>query len=559
MLKQTRSTSIKKYGSNYYRATLLLPDATRDAVHLLYAYVRRADNIVDQTDITADQAVQQLTHLQNDFHHSRAWIPSQDSLTQEYVDLCHTYQFPVEWTDAFYRAMLADSHTFRYTTYIQLQQYMYGSAEVIWLMLCKIFWVSEQATHYARKLWEAMQYTNFLRDIAEDYHHYGRIYLPTKRLEQFWLSHQEIIAFCEWTPVNAARKAYMTDECRFAHELYRQAEPGIAMLPRKTQHAVRLAAKLYESILDKIKQIWYDQFTYAARTSKSQKAAIILRYVWTQLRSVWATLWKLSRPRFWLYLIGPRLVGWAATGEWLTSFVSREFLIGVAYFSFPANLMLYGINDIYDTATDLLNPKKDHYELRLSQQFHPTLIRTILLTNLPFLIYRWWESKWWILFTLIAFLIVSRSYSAPPARWKARPLLDSLSNLLYILPGILAFGIAGGEQLSVAGICAAILRAMAMHTYSAIPDIQADMHAQITTTAVRLGKLATLIYCWTLWLLSALIAYQLLGVYALIWAIVYLTITILTRWHDSFELYQRFPLINALYGMGLFRWIIYIT
>lgn len=48
---------------------------------------------------------------------------------------------------------------------------------------------------------------------------------------------------------------------------------------------------------------------------------------------------------------------------------------------------------------------------------------------------------------------------------------------------------------------------IAMHCYSAIPDIQPDRQAGLNTTAVYLGKNKSLIYCAILYLLSALLSF----------------------------------------------------
>lgn len=56
------------------------------------------------------------------------------------------------------------------------------------------------------------------------------------------------------------------------------------------------------------------------------------------------------------------------------------------------------------------------------------------------------------------------------------------------MPGVVTYAAAGGERmtLSLQSIIAAWLRAMAMHAYSAIPDIQPDADAGVHTTATFL-------------------------------------------------------------------------
>ena len=79
-------------------------------------------------------------------------------------------------------------------------------------------------------------------------------------------------------------------------------------------------------------------------------------------------LLRVSRPRFWMYLLGPYMVALAATS--LRPPV-EVWLLGL-YLTLPANLLIYGVNDLFDAETDRLNPKKRDYE-SLLQPAQPVL------------------------------------------------------------------------------------------------------------------------------------------------------------------------------------------
>ena len=74
-------------------------------------------------------------------------------------------------------------------------------------------------------------------------------------------------------------------------------------------------------------------------------------------------LLKVSRPRFWLYVFGPYLVGLAAGASAREDFLQFKVFAFALYFLLPANLLIYGVNDIFDFETDKLNPKKQDYEI----------------------------------------------------------------------------------------------------------------------------------------------------------------------------------------------------
>jgi len=140
-------------------------------------------------------------------------------------------------------------------------------ASTVGLMSMHIVGFKDQsAIPYAVKLGVALQLTNILRDVAEDWQN-GRLYLPLHELKAFSLSEADIAA-----GTNDHRwKAFMAFQIRRARKLYDEALPGIALLDRRGRLAVAAAAELYRAILDDIEAHDYDVFTRRAHISKSQK------------------------------------------------------------------------------------------------------------------------------------------------------------------------------------------------------------------------------------------------------------------------------------------------
>ncbi len=270
-------------------------------------------------------------------------------------------------------------------------------------------------------------------------------------------------------------------------------------------------------------------------------------------------LLHISRPRFWVYLLGPFAVGAIAAGmkddlTWPVLWISG------LYFTFPANLLVYGVNDIFDYETDKDNPKKVEYEAFVTKEEHPILWKWILATNLPFLAllpFLPWQS----IVALVGFLFFSLQYSANPIRAKARPFIDSAFNILYIMPGLVGFFLLNPTVVFWAPIIAGGLWSMAMHSYSAVPDIEVDRKAQTFTIATSLGFIGTLLYCFVLYGTAYLLTIPSLGVLAHILGVTYLSLMLLTylRGQDkSFGLYQIFPKVNTVAGFLLFWMIVWI-
>jgi 4-hydroxybenzoate polyprenyltransferase len=224
--------------------------------------------------------------------------------------------------------------------------------------------------------------------------------------------------------------------------------------------------------------------------------------------------------------------------------------VGLAlYFLFPANVFLYGVNDVFDADVDEENPKKDDKEVRYEggrDVVAAVLFGGVLgVAVLPVLPTR-------AVVAMLVFLALSIEYSAPPFRFKTTPFLDSLSNGLYLLPGVVTYAAVADAYPPTAALVGAWLWTMAMHTFSAIPDIEPDRAAGIDTTATVLGQGWTYAYCGVVWLAGA-VAFTLvdprlgalLGVYPVFLAWVALSEVAVDR------AYWWFPFLNTVVGMLL--------
>jgi 4-hydroxybenzoate polyprenyltransferase len=211
-------------------------------------------------------------------------------------------------------------------------------------------------------------------------------------------------------------------------------------------------------------------------------------------------LFKASRPRFWLYLAGPVAVGVVYAARTVDGLFTPATLALFAYFLLPANVLLYGVNDVFDADVDAENPKKEAREIRYGgDAVVPTAVGLCALLALvpvaltPPLAWPW----------IAGFLVLGVAYSAPPLRLKTRPPLDSVSNGLYVLPGAGAYAAVAGTHPPALAVAGGWIWSMAMHTFSAIPDIEPDRAAGIETTATRLGERLTYVYCGVAWTLAA--------------------------------------------------------
>jgi len=259
----------------------------------------------------------------------------------------------------------------------------------------------------------------------------------------------------------------------------------------------------------------------------------------------------ISRPLFWFNTAVPYVWGWLLSGRRL----DLPTVILIAYFAFPFNLLLHGVNDIFDYESDRLNARKDSAEGALL--VHPGNFRALwwrmLAWNLPALPALLALRSWGAVLAFASTLALSVAYSAPP-RLKGRPGLDSLANVLYagsLLVSALANGVGAG---AAPGIGAFALWAIASHAFTTIQDIPADRAAGVRTVAVALGAgpaglLALALYLLGAFLLRGAPALALLfGAYAAL-------VGVLLLGGRSFDLahrlYRVFFSLNIAAGAGI--------
>ena len=209
-------------------------------------------------------------------------------------------------------------------------------------------------------------------------------------------------------------------------------------------------------------------------------------------------LFHISRPVLWINTIGPAVVGvWLAGDLW-----RWEALPLLLWLTLPFNLLIYGVNDVFDQETDAKNPRKGTLEgARISPSEVRPIALGVLLTNTPFLLYFLlfypWDANLWLLLYAVLFV----GYSAPPLRFKAKPYLDSLSNAAYAFP-LVFVPLALGEGVLWPAALGLMAWSAAKHTFDAVQDINEDRNAGIRTTAVRLGARGVVVWSGAWWALA---------------------------------------------------------
>ena len=137
-----------------------------------------------------------------------------------------------------------------------------------------------EAIPYAVKLGVALQLTNILRDVGEDYRS-GRVYLPQDELTAFGITDDQIAA----GHVDDRWRAFMRFQIARNRLLYQEAWPGIALLDRDGRFAIAAAATLYRGILDDLEAHDYNNFMRRSYVNKRGKAVRLAQAWWNARHS----------------------------------------------------------------------------------------------------------------------------------------------------------------------------------------------------------------------------------------------------------------------------------
>jgi phytoene synthase len=250
------------HSRSFHLASSLLPPDKRRAVHALYAFCRVSDNIVDcsQGDPHAALAAWRIRAL------SPA-PPGDDLIATAWADSRRRYRIPHRYMEQLIEGVARDLNQKRYANFEELTAYAYGVASTVGLMSMHIIGFSSPAAiPYAIKLGVALQITNILRDVGEDWR-MGRLYLPLQELAAYELSEADVAR----GRVDRRWRDLMRFQIARVRRLYEEAWPGIALLNKDGRFAIAAAGELYRAILDDIEEHDYDVFSRRAHLSGWRK------------------------------------------------------------------------------------------------------------------------------------------------------------------------------------------------------------------------------------------------------------------------------------------------
>ncbi len=258
--KYSPNEQIFKNGSKtYYYASIFFRGQIKKDVFALYAYVRMIDDLVDliKPKIAEFEDYWQETQV--------AWKAGscQNQIVSGFVRLAKRKNFEWKWIQAFWDSMRCDL-TKKYYSNADLDKYIYGSAEVIGLMMAKILELPDQASQAAQLQGKAMQLINFIRDVAED-EELGRNYLGYSEREK---NDSEL-----WSKK-------VRQQIEKYREIQTEAKKGWQFIPRKYLIPIKTAADMYNWTAQ---EIFANPAIVWKQKMKPQKRQVIKQLIWNFL------------------------------------------------------------------------------------------------------------------------------------------------------------------------------------------------------------------------------------------------------------------------------------
>ncbi len=233
------SARVFRNGSKtYFNSSRFFPEPVRSEVSILYAFVRKADDYVD----AIPQEVEAFHAFEDRYRRAANGEITGDTVVDQFAELARRKGIEPAWIEAFLESMRMDLDKAAYESVEEIDNYIYGSAGVVGLMMAQILGLDRRAQPYAERLGAAMQYVNFIRDVAED-QELGRTYLPTGEMKQLGLSS---LAEEEVRRRTGPFLRFMRAQVDRYLIWQAEAEQGFSFIPPRYRVAIMTASAMYK-------------------------------------------------------------------------------------------------------------------------------------------------------------------------------------------------------------------------------------------------------------------------------------------------------------------------
>ncbi len=256
--------------SNLALAFVSLPRERREDITVFYAWCRVIDDIADDPGQTVEHRRAALDVWKQALARP---VAGESGLGGSVRALIEKYRLNCEHFLEIIAGVEMDLDAVSYATWDDLRLYCYRVASAVGLLSIEIFSYRDAGCKtYAVELGLALQLTNILRDVGQDFANGGRIYLPREDLARFGYTAEDLAAGCH----NDAFLALMRFEAGRALAFYRSAEAALPPADRRTMVAAEIMRAVYGRLLDRMQHDGFRVFTRRYSLSRLEKIAFIV-------------------------------------------------------------------------------------------------------------------------------------------------------------------------------------------------------------------------------------------------------------------------------------------
>ena len=265
----------RREAKNFYYAVVTLPQEKRKAIYAAYSFCRQCDDSVDEA-ASPEAKLSALSDLQVNLTLAYEGRPA-TPVFLALADTADRYDIPQEYFSEIIRGVESDLVKTRYQDFDELREYCYRVASVVGLVCLQIFQYPPQdgaaAREYAVDLGLAMQLTNIVRDVREDWS-MGRVYLPQDEMARFGYTEEQLAAGIR----NDAFVELLRFQGQRARAYFRSGFRLLPYLSRRSRACPAALGAIYSRVLDRIEASGYDVLgERRIALSGSEKARIAAR------------------------------------------------------------------------------------------------------------------------------------------------------------------------------------------------------------------------------------------------------------------------------------------
>ncbi|HEX8312391.1 MAG TPA: phytoene/squalene synthase family protein [Chthoniobacteraceae bacterium] len=257
--------------SNLALAFIALSKQRRHDISVFYAFCRIVDDIADDPGVSLADRRSGLDQWRRAIVVGGAGDPPLGAAVR---DLIARYRLPAEHFLEIIAGVEMDLDGASYATWEELRVYCHRVASVVGLVSIEIFGCRDpRCREYALNLGLALQLTNILRDVGEDFANGGRIYLPREDMARFGYTPEDLAAACH----DDRFRALMKFEADRAFGFYAAARASLPKAERRTLVSAEIMQRIYRSILERMQADDYRVFQKRYRLTRIQKIAAVLQ------------------------------------------------------------------------------------------------------------------------------------------------------------------------------------------------------------------------------------------------------------------------------------------